>query len=55
MNSQNISFRLANTNELSQALSLLKEAAEWLRTKNTEQWSFWINPPKEKNVQTHVF
>ncbi len=48
MNSQNISFRLANISELSLALSLLKEAAEWLQTKNTQQWSFWINPPVEK-------
>ncbi len=48
MNSENISFRRAEINELSLALSLLKEAALWLQNKNTEQWSFWINPPKEK-------
>ena len=48
MNSHNISFRLANINELSLAFSLLKEAAEWLQNKNTQQWSFWINPAQEK-------
>ena len=48
MNTQNITFRHANHNELSLALSLLKEAAEWLQGKNTQQWSFWINPPQEK-------
>jgi len=48
MNWQNISFRLANISELSLALSLLQEAAEWLQGKNTQQWSFWINPPQEK-------
>ena len=48
MNSHNISFRLANINELSLALSLLREAAKWLQSKNTQQWSFWINPPQEK-------
>ena len=48
MNFQNISFRLTNINELPLALSLLREAAKWLQSKNTQQWSFWINPPKEK-------
>lgn len=48
MNSKNISFQLANITELSLTLSLLKEAAVWLQSKNTQQWSFWINPPKGK-------
>jgi len=43
-----ITFRTAKPQELSLALSLLKEAAKWLRDKDTEQWSFWINPPHEK-------
>ena len=47
-NLENISLQRAKINELSLALSLLKEAALWLQNKNTEQWSFWINPPKEK-------
>ena len=48
MKSQNITFRLAKIDELSSALSLLKEAALWLQTKNTQQWSFWINPSEER-------
>lgn len=48
MNFDNLTFKIAKQEELSLALSLLKEAAEWLRDKDTEQWSFWINPPHKK-------
>lgn len=44
----NVQFKQARLSELSVALQLLKEAAEWLQTKNTKQWNFWINPPAEK-------
>lgn len=46
--STDLHFRKAEASELPLALSLLKEAALWLQGKETEQWSFWLNPPPEK-------
>jgi ribosomal protein S18 acetylase RimI-like enzyme len=41
-------FRKANQDELSKALSLLKQAAQRLKDKQVNQWGFWLDPPAER-------
>lgn len=41
-------FRKADLFEFESALGLLKEAAENLRSKNIQQWQFWLDPPPDK-------
>jgi len=41
-------FRKAETNETNIAFDLLKLAAQTLAEKNINQWSYWVNPPKDK-------
>jgi GNAT superfamily N-acetyltransferase len=44
-----IALRKADVGELDKGLSLLKEAAEWLRDRGIDSWQNWHNPP-----QNHV-
>jgi RimJ/RimL family protein N-acetyltransferase len=48
MTEPNLHLTLAEMEEIDIALSLLKEAAEWMHSKNINQWQFWMNPPAEK-------
>jgi ribosomal protein S18 acetylase RimI-like enzyme len=41
-------FRKANQDELTTALSLLKQAAQRLKDKQINQWGFWLDPPTER-------
>jgi ribosomal protein S18 acetylase RimI-like enzyme len=43
-----IVFRIAAEQDLSLALKLLKEAAETLKDKGINQWTFWQDPSEEK-------
>ena len=43
-----ISFRVAYSNETDIALGLLKQAAYRLKSKEINQWQYWINPSAEK-------
>jgi ribosomal protein S18 acetylase RimI-like enzyme len=44
----NISYRLAHISEIKIALDLLKLAALRLKSKNIDQWQYWLNPSDEK-------
>lgn len=44
----NISYRLADISEINIALNLLKLAALRLKSKNIDQWQYWLNPSDEK-------
>lgn len=44
----NFKFRQANKYEIKEALAMLKEAAENLKSRKIEQWEFWLNPTEEK-------
>ena len=44
----NFKFRQAHQNDLNEALNMLKEAATNLKSKEIEQWDFWLNPTQEK-------
>lgn len=41
-----ITFRKAKTKEFDTVLTLLKEAALWLREKKVDYWQDWISPPE---------
>jgi hypothetical protein len=42
---RNIQFRKAKSNEIETVLTLLKEAAFWIREKKINHWQNWISPP----------
>lgn len=48
MLSNKMKFQKESIKMLPKALEMLKEAAQWLREKETDQWSFWLDPPTEK-------
>lgn len=41
-----LEIRIARKTEIGQALTLLKDAALWLKSKNVNYWQTWINPEK---------
>ena len=43
---KNITIQKSNSNDIHVVLSLLKEAALWLKSKNIDYWQNWINPQK---------
>jgi ribosomal protein S18 acetylase RimI-like enzyme len=44
----NLTYHLAQNNDLSLILTLLKQASDWLQNQGIKQWSFWQNPPADK-------
>ena len=41
---------VANAEHLDTILKMLKESAQFLNSKNVDQWSYWLNPPEEKVI-----
>jgi GNAT superfamily N-acetyltransferase len=48
LNRQKINIRKAGGNEFLEILQLLKIATENLQYRGIDQWSYWLDPPKER-------